>query len=146
MTTEAHTQLQTFNVWCAMHGVSFANGHLPQQNAEPSVLSAHVCPAPAATAVALTPPKLTGRGTLDGAPQHVPCPRAASILLPQHHTVLDLIAHMCALPALAYVTPLDIFMTGVGTYLSMNVPSPSWPYALLPQHDRAPGVTIAQEK
>jgi hypothetical protein len=53
---------------------------------------------------------------------------------------------MCTLPALAEVTPLAMFETPEGASLSMNVPSPSWPYALLPQQDIAPDVKMAQEK
>jgi hypothetical protein len=94
----------------------------------------------------LEPPKETATGMLDGAPQQVFCPRVARRLLPQQYTAPDLIAHMCALPALACVTPLAMLETGVGASLSIKVPSPSWPYELLPQHDRAAEVEIAQEK
>ena len=75
--------------------------HLPQHRATPSVLRAHVCAAPAATALAVFgPPRLTATGTFEGAPQQLPCPRAPRMLLPQHHTAPSLIAQACALPAL----------------------------------------------
>lgn len=100
--------------------------HLPQHRTGPSVLSAQVWAAPAATAVAvLGPPNATAAGMLEGAPQQLPCPSVAKALLPQHQTEPNLIAHTCELPALAYVTPLAMFETAVATYLSTNVPSPS---------------------
>lgn len=122
------------------------NPLLPQHKTGPSVLKAQVCAAPVAKAEAvLGPPNATATGTLDGPPQQVPCPSVAKPLLPQHHTAPSLIAHVCTLPALAEVTPLAMFETPEGVSLSMNVPSPSWPYALLPQQDIAPDVIMAQE-
>jgi hypothetical protein len=68
----------------------------------------------------------------------LPLPRTPSLLLPQHHTVPSTSrAHALALPAeIAEGAKNSVSFnpetTGVNELVV--VPSPSWPFALLPQH------------
>ena len=75
----------------------------------------------------------------------VPFPSCPSELRPQHLTPPALVsAQVWSPPAAIALTPLASPLTSTGTLLSVFVPFPSWPEALLPQHLTAPALVSAQ--
>ena len=119
----------------------------PQHCTAPPAIAAQVWSAPAASAVAPTKPDdATGVVWLT----LVPSPSWPFWFRPQHNTApLTLrTAQVCQSPA-AICTASLIPTTCTGVALNplnpLAVPSPSWPYWLLPQHQTVPFNLIAHE-
>src|SRR5436190_360454 len=119
---------------------------LPQHFTPPPVVSAQVCPHPAA--IAATP--LARPETSTGVRRwvFVASPSWPLELSPQHLTPPPAVrAHVWVPPgatSTTCTTPLARPLTAVGVDRSVVVPSPRRPLALLPQHLSAPAASTAQ--